>query len=46
MEGKRKGTGVSPYKDKDFVEVVEEVERFSWDQLIEDGDENDEGIEN
>ena len=34
------------FEDKDFVEVVEEVERFSWDQLIEDGDENDEGIEN
>jgi len=35
-------------EDKDFVEVVEEAERFSWDQLIEpeDGDEGDEGIEN
>ena len=30
-------------KDKDFVEAVEEAERFSWDQLLADGDE-DEGV--
>jgi len=34
-------------KDKDFVEAVEEAERFSWDQLLADGDEDgdeDEGV--